>query len=67
MNSSLLSSSMLGLLIGCLKWQSLEEKGMKCYHDNQEVFVGQMGNFLKHGGDYKSPNLLAHVWERMVD
>jgi hypothetical protein len=54
MNSSLLSSSMLGLLIGCLKWQSLEEKGMKCYHDNQEVFIGQMGNFLKHGGDYKS-------------
>jgi hypothetical protein len=33
MNSSLSSSSMLGLLIGFLKWNFLEEKGMECYHD----------------------------------
>jgi UDP-N-acetylmuramyl pentapeptide phosphotransferase/UDP-N-acetylglucosamine-1-phosphate transferase len=33
MNSSVLSSSMLGLLIGFLKWNFLEEKGMECYHD----------------------------------
>jgi hypothetical protein len=32
----------------------------------QEVCIGEMGNFLKHGGDYMSENLLAHVWERMV-
>jgi UDP-N-acetylmuramyl pentapeptide phosphotransferase/UDP-N-acetylglucosamine-1-phosphate transferase len=33
MNSSLLSSSMLGLLMGFLKWNFLEEKGMECYHE----------------------------------
>jgi hypothetical protein len=33
MNSSVLSSSMLGLLIGFLKWNFLEEKGRECYHD----------------------------------
>jgi hypothetical protein len=33
MDSSLLSSPMLGLLIGFLKWNFLEEKGMECYHD----------------------------------
>jgi hypothetical protein len=32
MNSSLLSSAMLGLSIGFLKWNFLEEKGMECYH-----------------------------------
>jgi UDP-N-acetylmuramyl pentapeptide phosphotransferase/UDP-N-acetylglucosamine-1-phosphate transferase len=33
MNSSLSSSSMLGMLIGFLKWNFLEEKGMEYYHD----------------------------------
>jgi hypothetical protein len=32
MNSSLLTSSILGLLIGFLKRNFHEEKGMECYH-----------------------------------
>jgi hypothetical protein len=68
MNSSLLSSSMLGLSIGFLKWNFLEEKEMECYHGIAiKKYSYNNVNLLEQWGDYKSQNLLAYVWERMVD